>query len=163
MRSHHWAIGLLDPVLAFAQSNPQVAVSTTYIGVCLSDGSTGGYGVGGGGNGTGGSGSGGNGYAKSLDIVAAIKIGKLICSSGSTVAVTSVSSPYGMYSQLGWYSNPASGYLLDGSQTTSPQMSLTYCASFCGGAPFFAVENGEFFSSPNTDLWSILLYTRFHV
>ena len=80
------------------------------------------------------------------DIIVVSVIGKLICSSGSTVVVASVSSPYGLYSQLGWYSGPSSGYLLGGSQTTSSQMSLTYCASFCGGTPYFAVENGGFSS-----------------
>ena len=69
---------------------------------------------------------------------------KLIASSGSTVLVTSVNGPKGVYSQLGLYANPSSGYLLGGSQTTSPEMSMTYCASFCGGSPYFAVENGEF-------------------
>ena len=57
----HWAFGLLSAAAAVAQSIPAVAVSTTYVGVCLSNGSTGGYGVGEAGNGTSGSGGAGTG------------------------------------------------------------------------------------------------------
>ena len=63
MRSQYWVSGLFGPAAVLAQSSPQVAVPTISVGVCLSDGSTGGYGIGGGGNGTGGSGASGPGYA----------------------------------------------------------------------------------------------------
>ena len=60
MRLRNWAFGLVSPATALAQSIPAVPVTTISIGVCLSNGSTGGYGVGGGGNGTGGNGIGGS-------------------------------------------------------------------------------------------------------
>ena len=143
MRLQRLAFGLLSATTALSQSNPQAAVSTLSIGVCLSNGSSGGYGIGGAGNGTGGGGGGGTGYEQKA-VYWVGRIEKLMYNSLPTVVVTSVSSPYGLYSQLGWYADQASGYLLGGSQTTSSQMSLTYCASFCDGTPFFAVENGKY-------------------
>ena len=62
MRLRHWAFGLVSSATALAQSIPAIPVTTVSIGICLSNGSTGGYGVGGGGNGTGGGGSGGSGF-----------------------------------------------------------------------------------------------------
>ncbi len=142
MRLQYWAFGLLGATAASTQSDALAAVATLSIGVCLSSGSSGGYGICVAGNGTGGGGGGDTGYEQKPTYRAS-RIEKLMYNSSPTVVVTSVSSPYGLYSQLGWYADPASGYLLGGSQTTSSQMSLTYCASFCGGAPFFAVENGK--------------------
>ena len=46
MRFHHWAFGLLSPALVYAQAIEPMAVSTMYIGACLSNGSIGGYGSG---------------------------------------------------------------------------------------------------------------------
>ncbi|KAL8922685.1 MAG: hypothetical protein Q9208_004998 [Pyrenodesmia sp. 3 TL-2023] len=63
--------------------------------------------------------------------------------SGSSGTVSTVSSTYGVYTLLGCYAAPSSGYLLDGKTTVSTALTLASCASFCAGSLAFAVQNGN--------------------
>ncbi|KAL8825407.1 MAG: hypothetical protein Q9191_004439 [Dirinaria sp. TL-2023a] len=63
--------------------------------------------------------------------------------SGSPTLGQTVDSPYGTYDLDGCSDAGPSGSILDGARTTSPSMTLEYCASFCKGSAYFAVQNGD--------------------
>ncbi|KAI4190539.1 MAG: hypothetical protein LQ348_003649 [Seirophora lacunosa] len=62
---------------------------------------------------------------------------------GDSGTVATVSSTYGVYTLLGCFAAPASGYVLDGRMTVNAGMTLESCASFCAGSMAFAVQNGQ--------------------
>ena len=64
-----------------------------------------------------------------------------LVTSGPPKIVTSVDSSHGSYSLQGCYNASAGGYTIVG-VTSSTSMTLEYCASYCNGSPYFAIENG---------------------
>ena len=64
-------------------------------------------------------------------------------SSGPPKIVTGVDSSYGSYSLQGCYDASAGGYTITAATSSSTSMSLEYCASYCKGSPYFAIENGR--------------------
>ncbi|KAL8648438.1 MAG: hypothetical protein Q9210_004986 [Variospora velana] len=62
---------------------------------------------------------------------------------GDSGTVPTVSSTYGVYTLLGCFATPATGYVLDGRMTVNAGMTLASCASFCAGSTAFAVQNGN--------------------
>ena len=63
-------------------------------------------------------------------------------SSGPPKIVSGVDSNYGSYALQGCYDASSQGYVITGA-TTSSSMTLEYCASYCKGTPYFAIENGR--------------------
>ena len=62
--------------------------------------------------------------------------------SGPPKIITGVDSSHGSYSLQGCYNTSAGGYTIIG-VTSSTSMTLEYCASYCNGSPYFAIENGR--------------------
>ncbi|KAI4249755.1 MAG: hypothetical protein L6R40_000544 [Gallowayella cf. fulva] len=60
---------------------------------------------------------------------------------GGSGEIKTVGSTYGVYNLVGCYAAPPSGYLLDGKTSVSVGMTLSSCASYCPGSPFFALQN----------------------
>ncbi|KAL9132214.1 MAG: hypothetical protein Q9217_000018 [Psora testacea] len=73
-------------------------------------------------------------------------------SSTTPGAKSMVDIEYGTYGFYGFYPLIPSQSILNGRTTTSDSMSLEYCASYCQGSPFFAVENGQPVYDPSTSL-----------
>ena len=65
-----------------------------------------------------------------------------LVTSGPPKIVTSVNSSHGSYGLQGCYNASAGGYTIVG-VTSSTSMTLEYCASYCNGSPYFAIENGR--------------------
>lgn len=49
---------------------------------------------------------------------------------------------YGVYEFYGIYGARTSGDLLEGGTAINNRMTLAYCASFCEGSVYFAIQNG---------------------
>lgn len=137
MRSLRWglALGFLDPsILVHAVDTVIVRVPT---GTCLPGAYTGSFDNGGIGTGS------GSGAARYCFQVHKLLPGSANSgSSGPPRIVTSVNSTYGSYDLLGCYDASAGGYTVTGATSSSTSMSLEYCAAYCKGSPYFAIENG---------------------